>query len=83
MRIYKNGEQWKLRFSLPWEEQRLMSSGDNWIPFSIPGDTYAIGRVHARSHEIVFFQNGEPQDDQLVALEFPETVATPINEPSH
>jgi hypothetical protein len=72
MRIYRLDEQWKPRFSLPWEAQQLEELGDHWVAFSIPGDSYTIGRIHAQSHEITFFQNIEGQNNLLVALEFPE-----------
>jgi hypothetical protein len=86
MRIYQSEGSWKLRFSLAWEEQRLTELGDNWVAFSLPGDTYTIGRLHARSREIIFFQAVEisPLNSQLVVLDFPEdtqyVVAETLNE---
>lgn len=68
MRLVKNRSQLIAHFTMRWEIAYLAELPPRWVPFSLVGQTEALGVIHSRTHEVRLREGRTIADRQVVVL---------------
>jgi hypothetical protein len=68
MRLVQQGDKVGIQFTTTWEVTYLAEQGERWVPFTLPGKTDPIGKIHASTHQVCLFSGHLVSSRQAVTL---------------